>query len=297
MIHVKPGVFISTILSFHMSLFAALTHSPIKTQVVIILKGNEVVAKALESEFRKTLTSVTTLAEFTQQIGKLLGFMGLSEFSVFHWTSASYYLRQAPKILINNTSKQFVDQAISYLLNAAAMGLRPNKALLDIYYEETESRIDPTPLAVRRGCCLLSTQAANYGYIVRKDPRASSCQQVLCIVDKTKSSDQFRVQIKNNRLALDTINRIIADVGVDRFPTHFTARSNEDESSVGSKPLSLLNVIAQNDVTLSQAAEMLDISVDTANKKIAKIKSDLGVSTLPSAVLYAANKGLIDKVL
>lgn len=259
------------------------------------MKGDEAVAKALEREFRKTLASVATLTKFSQQIGKLLSLMGFTEFSVFHWTSAGYYLRTAPTIRIKNNSKQSVDQAISHLLNAAAM--RPNNELLDIYYEETDSLIDPPQSAVRRGCCLLSTRIASYGYIVRKGGQASSSQQVLCVVDENKSPDQFRVHTKKNRLALDTINRVVEEVGMDLFPDLFTASGCEDKITKGSKPLNLLNIIARNDVTLSQAAEMLGISVDTANKKIAKIKSELGTSTLPSAVFHAANKGLIDRVL
>jgi DNA-binding CsgD family transcriptional regulator len=98
-------------------------------------------------------------------------------------------------------------------------------------------------------------------------------------------------------MALDAINKVVEEVGVDRFPGLFAITESEDKINIGSKPLRLLNIVAQDDVTLSQAAEMLDISVDTANKQIAKIKSELGVSTLPSAVFYAANKGLIDKIL
>jgi DNA-binding CsgD family transcriptional regulator len=98
-------------------------------------------------------------------------------------------------------------------------------------------------------------------------------------------------------MALDAINKIVEDIGIDRFPGLFAVSESEDKINIGSKPLRLLNIIAQDDVTLNQAASILDISVDTANKHIAKIKSELGVSTLPSAVFYAANKGLIDRVL
>lgn len=61
------------------------------------------------------------------------------------------------------------------------------------------------------------------------------------------------------------------------------------------KSLQLLNLLAGEDVTLYEAAEILRISIDTANKHIAKIKSNFGVLTLPAAILYAAEEGLIKK--
>jgi len=61
------------------------------------------------------------------------------------------------------------------------------------------------------------------------------------------------------------------------------------------KPLQLLNLLAEEDVTIYEAADILRISVHTANKYVAKIKSEFGVLTLPAAVLYAARQGLISK--
>ena len=67
------------------------------------------------------------------------------------------------------------------------------------------------------------------------------------------------------------------------------------ESTVLVKTLQLLNFLAGEDVTLYEADDILSISVHTANKYVAKIKSKFGVLTLPAAVLYAAKEGLISK--
>ena len=259
------------------------------------MEGDKVLAKALESEFLEALAEVTSPAELTQSIEKLLGLMGYREFSVFHCTAAGYYLKKPPKILINNNSTQPVHQAIRYFYSVSAM--RPSQELLDIYYEETNSLFDSPNTSVRRGCCILGTPATNYGYVFRKGSQASSGQQVLSVVDKTCSSNQFTVQTKNNRLALDALNKSIQEVGLKRFPQHFSDSASKESITATNTQLCLLNIIAHNDVTLSQAARIMGMSVDTANKKIAKIKSDFGVSTLPSAVLYATNKDLIDRVL
>jgi hypothetical protein len=132
----------------------------VKKRVKIILKRDELVAKALETEFRKTLSRVVTLKEFTQELGKLLGLMGYKNFSLFHWRSIDYYLKTPPRLLISTNTTQAVKKAISYFHNVAAM--RPSDELLDIYYEETDSLLDAPNTAVRRGCCILSTPTARH---------------------------------------------------------------------------------------------------------------------------------------
>ena len=259
------------------------------------MERRENVVIGLEIEFRKALQGVVTLTAFAQEIGKLLGLMGFTDFSILNWSSAGRYHRCPPKPLIKKCSKQRLNQAIYYLVDTVAA--QPDKQVLQACYEETESLIDPAESAVRRSSYRLSTGSGNYAYFFRKGSQTPSYQQVLCIVDNSKVLGQFTKNIEQHQMALDAINKVVEEIGVDRFPGLFSITESEDKINIGSKPLRLLNIVAQDDVTLSQAAEMLNISVDTANKQIAKIKSELGVSTLPSAVFHAANKGLIDRVL
>lgn len=259
------------------------------------MERRENVVIGLEQEFRKALQGVVTLTEFTQEIGKLLGLMGFSDFSFFNWTAAGHYDRTWPKKLIKKTSEQTVNQAVNYFVDTVSG--QPNTALLNIYYKETGSPVDPPESSIRRGCYRLVTSTGNYAYFTRKGSQTTNFQQVLSVVNKNDDSDQFRVHIEKNQLALDTINRVVEEIGVDRFPVLFSTSKSKDKVNIGSKPLRLLNIIAREGITLSQAADVLDITVDTANKHIAKIKSELGVTTLPSAVFHAANKGLIDRVL
>ena len=259
------------------------------------MENSENILIGLEGEFRRALQDVVTLTQFTQELSKLLGLMGFSSFSFFHWTLTGQYLGTLPKKLITNSSEKTVNQAIHYLIDAVTG--RSNQALLKTNYEETNSPVDPPNSGVRRGCYRLITSTVNIAYFIRKGSQTSSCQQVLSVVDKGNNSDQFRIDIEKHQLALDMINRVVEEIGPNRFPDLFTVGKTEDKVNIGSKPLRLLNIIARDGITLSQAADVLDITVDTANKHIAKIKSELGVTTLPSAVFHAANKGLIDRVL
>ena len=259
------------------------------------MERREKVVIGLEVEFRKELQGAVTLTAFTQEIGKLLGLMGFFDFSFLNWSSAGRYHRHPPKPLIKKCSKQTLNQAIYYLADTVAA--QPDKQILKACYEETESPIDPSESAIRRSSYRLTTRNRNYAYFIRKGSQTTSFQQVLCIVDSSEVPGQFEKNIEQHQMALDSINKVVEEIGIVQFPGLFAVTESEDKINIGSKPLRLLNIISQDDVTLSQAAEILDISVDTANKHIAKIKSELGVSTLPSAVFYATNKGLIDRVL
>lgn len=259
------------------------------------MERNESVVIGLEVEFRKALEGVETLTAFTRELGKLLGLMGFSDFSVLSWNPVGRYHRNPPTTLIKNSSQQTLNQAVDYLADTVVA--QPDKGILQACFEEIESLVDPAESSVRCSSYRLTTRSGNYGYFIRKGSQSRGFLQVLCVVDSSKDPDQFTKKIEQHQMALYSINKVIEEIGLEQFPEHFSAIESEDKVSVGSKPLRLLNIIALDNVTVSQAAEMLDISVDTANKYIAKIKLELGVSTLPSAVFYASNKGLIDRVL
>ncbi len=60
------------------------------------------------------------------------------------------------------------------------------------------------------------------------------------------------------------------------------------------RPRQLLQLLARHDLTLSQAAEQLHISVSTANQHVAAAKRALGVRTLTAAVVTAVRLGLVE---
>ena len=254
-----------------------------------------ILASRLETEFRRALEGVETLKAFTTEIYKLLHLLGFSEFTFLHWMPGGHYHRLPPKPLLTSTSPQSVNKVLSYLVDTASGQI--NTDLLNIHYQETDSPLYPPNSTVRRGCYTLTTCSRNYAYLIRKCGQTSSCQQVLCIVNDSKNSQEFKFHIEEHLLALDAITRVIETVGQDRFADLYKVEESDAKINIGSKPLRLISMIAIDDLTIGQAAERLCISVDTANKHIAKVKSELSLTTLPSAVFYATNKGLIDRII
>ena len=249
----------------------------------------ETLVARLESEFNSSLEPAVTLKALTKKTGQLLRLMSFGDFCFIQGAVPDRFNRQQHKILISTLPQKEVDRAINYLYDAA-LG-QVNRDLSKISYEETDSLVDPSKSGIKRGCYILFTRTGNYAFFLRKAAKSLKAQQVLCIVGR-EDSENFKDQVERNLLAIDSINRVVEKIGLEKFPGIF---DSQNEINLDSKPIRLLNMIAQDDFTINQAARMLNMPVDTANKYIARVKSELGVSTLPSAVFYAASKGLIDR--
>lgn len=59
------------------------------------------------------------------------------------------------------------------------------------------------------------------------------------------------------------------------------------------KSLKVLSTLAMHDVTLKQAADLLCISIDTANQHVALARRALGVRNTNHAIYVATQNGLI----
>ena len=251
----------------------------------------ETLVARLESEFHSTLGQVLTLKAFTEKANQLLRLMNFGHFCFTQGVVTNCYHRKQPVTLISTLSQKEIKRSVHYLFDAVSGQV--NRDVSTISYEETDSLVDSQQSGVKRGCYILDTRSGNYAYFVRKGVQRQGFRQVLCIV-QGGSANQFKQRVERNLLGLDLLNRVVEEIGHKKFPGIFKAGKNENKIDLDSKPIRLLNLIALDDLPVSQAAGMLNISVDTANKHIARVKSDLGVSTLPSAVFYAVSKGLID---
>jgi molybdenum-dependent DNA-binding transcriptional regulator ModE len=80
---------------------------------------------------------------------------------------------------------------------------------------------------------------------------------------------------------------------MSKFPESFLDPDEAQAAKMGLKPLLLLNALANEDLTLMQAAEKLNISLKTANKYIAKARTALGAKTTNGAVFKALQLGLL----
>ncbi|TQV78114.1 hypothetical protein FKG94_13625 [Exilibacterium tricleocarpae] len=83
----------------------------------------------------------------------------------------------------------------------------------------------------------------------------------------------------------------IEGIGKSKFATVF---KHSEGTDINPRPRRLIKALAQQDVTLRDAAALLNVSHDTVNKHIAAAKQALGTKTIAATIWEAAKRGLID---
>lgn len=105
----------------------------------------------------------------------------------------------------------------------------------------------------------------------------------------------FRDLIETCQPMLYLLGDILTNIAMARFAAFFFgAKVFRKRINITDRQQQLLNVLAKGNVTLGGAADKLHISLDTANKHIAAVKTALGAKTQASAVYRAMIAGLID---
>lgn len=117
---------------------------------------------------------------------------------------------------------------------------------------------------------------------------------VLSISTKDMDPTEFRKRIEKAKPVLRQIAEAIDFIGTRRFPDFFLGDGESRNIVITPRPLELLTVLAQEDMSLNEAAEFLNRSIYTVNQQIAVARKAFGVDTNHGAVFQAIREGLID---
>lgn len=112
---------------------------------------------------------------------------------------------------------------------------------------------------------------------------------VFAVMAKGMPYEDLFPLISRSKPVLQLLADAVSFIGQDRF---FAKEPSKE--TINSRPLRLLTTLAKNDVTLSEAADMLCVSLDTVNKHMAQAKKALGTRSQANAVYLAVQKGLIE---
>lgn len=105
----------------------------------------------------------------------------------------------------------------------------------------------------------------------------------------------FRTLVEACEPMLYLLGDILTNIAISRFSSFFFgAKAFRSKIRITDRQQQLLNVLAKENMTLGGAADMLHISLDTANKHIAAVKTALGAKTQASAVYRGLVAGLVD---
>jgi hypothetical protein len=119
--------------------------------------------------------------------------------------------------------------------------------------------------------------------------------RALFIVSKRNSNEtEFEMAISRHREWLLSLAKLVDEIGRDQFAEKFHGEKFNTFVPILAKHLQLLTVLAKKDLTLNEAAEVLSISISTANQYIAAAKTSLNATTTHGAIFAAVSKGYID---
>ena len=101
---------------------------------------------------------------------------------------------------------------------------------------------------------------------------------------------------------LRALAEVAGEIAMRKFPDFFAGDGEEAESPAKSemtektraKALRLLAAVAEDDLSLEEAADKLCISIHTANQHIAAARRVFGAATTHGAIYAAMQQGLIE---
>jgi hypothetical protein len=107
---------------------------------------------------------------------------------------------------------------------------------------------------------------------------------VLSVTARNMPISEFHSRIAKHAEGLYLLTRVIDYVGSLKFPQNFMDISESRDVVISPRPLVLLHVLAKSDLTVSQAADQLCISISSVNKHVAALKQAFGAKTLWGAL-------------
>ena len=117
---------------------------------------------------------------------------------------------------------------------------------------------------------------------------------VLTISSKDMDPNELRRRIDRSKSVFLQIGEAIDFIGTRQFPDFFLGDADCTDIVITPRPLELLTVLAQEDMSLNEAAEFLNRSIYTVNQQIAIARKAFGADTNHGAVYQAIREGLID---
>ncbi|MEJ2417256.1 MAG: autoinducer binding domain-containing protein [Exilibacterium sp.] len=248
-------------------------------------------------EFFRSIASSKNIADFNNRVAVVIRQLGFTDFS-FSRISSTRVVKTLLTSMNQTLHKKYLEQGLhkyDMVLDYVAAG-----SMTPIFHSTIREAISKAPFVT---CTLLRNQEIlnlirRFGYedfylIPMKDSNGRGAA-LFTVASKGVKSANFQQRIESYKTILQLLADAIDYVGRARFPKVFSNRKQQrQETVITPMPLRLLILLAKDDLNLKQAAERLNISLDTANKHMAAAKSALGVKTQAAAVYQALQKGLI----
>lgn len=127
-----------------------------------------------------------------------------------------------------------------------------------------------------------------YFFPIAPDEENKQCPALFVIMNTVEGDELFPARINRYQPILELLAKAIHVIGYSKF------YSGLSSGTITPKALQLLTFMAKNNVSLTQGADALGISIDKANKLMGKAKKELATESQANAVYLAIKRGFID---
>lgn len=244
-------------------------------------------------EFVRMLSKSQNIKDLNQRILKVLAPLGFSDFFIIRiapgW-AVDNSLTSLPAGLVEAYEADMFykyDMAIDYLMTGC---LNPVYQSTIANVIETASLLTHTFEKNQDLLALYKRFDFHDAYMIPVELSTAKVGEgiLFSVLSKRTDSEEFRARVERCKPIL----QLLADAVNFINNTRFCER--KARCAITPRQMHLLTTMAKYDLTLSQAAGKLCISIDTANKHMAMIKKTLGTGSQANAVFLALKRGLID---
>lgn len=252
-------------------------------------------ASMWEIELHVDLAKSKDLREFIQKVSRRVRSFGISD-----WSFVRMQQMRQPELSLWTTPAKipqyYADEEIwqhDLMLQYAVDNTRP------IYQSVIDTYIDTAPfetITIKKNrqiqAFVKSIGFLDYYNVPMRSANGNG-NVLLSVTTQFMDAIDFRRCVEKVKIKLEALCRAIDSVGMSRFPESFLDSGESTDIHMAAKPLRLLRLIGNEDLTLTQAAEKMNVSLKTANKHIATARSVLGARTTQGAVVKAWKLGLL----
>ncbi len=246
-----------------------------------------------QNEFAGQLEAANDIDDFNQRLLAMLDSLGFSDYAIVRRTRRRGldipFCSMPKELMATYQIKKYYqyDMVLDYI---DAGNLDP------IYLSMVSRVIERAPLLTETFKQNLQIMAlyqrfdVNDMYLipVKSNSHNPDDRILFSVVSKGVDQEAFLQIVNRCKAVLQTLAETVNIIAEPRF------YPSESGQIINPGPLRLLTVMAKKNLSLSQAAKRLRISIDTANKHMALAKKALGTNSQANAVYRAVKRGLIE---
>lgn len=244
----------------------------------------------------RTLNTSRDFGEFTKHIGRILRGLGFEEYAFSRMHTEG---KVDPYLLTTSSEmRQAYYEDGLYEHCIITQYARHNRQ--PIYQSVIEKELKSMSWKTSFSICnekifqLFKHFKYNDFYLMPSQALNGNGNVVLSLAGRDVASYDFQQKVEKATPVLRQLSDAIDYVGTRKFASSFLSEEESPTIAITPRPLQILTIMAQEDMSLQETADHLGRSVHTLNQQVAAARKAFGVDTTHGAIYQAIREGLID---